>query len=79
VKACKRYEIRLRSTYRTIFGDVARTTVEQNLTLLEDHARFNGPFDVLLPYTEKNGRELLEFIKVLVEKAKLYAEAERLR
>jgi len=79
VKACKRYEVRLRSTYRTIFENIARTTVEQNLTLLEDHARFNGPLDVLLPYTEKNGRELLQFIKVLVEKVKLYAEAERLR
>lgn len=79
MKACKRYEVRLRSTYETISGSIARTTVEQTLTLLKDHARFNGPLDVLLPYTEKNGRELLEFIKVLVEKAKLYAEAERLR
>ncbi|EEB73145.1 hypothetical protein [Thermococcus sp. AM4] len=77
MKVCKRYEVHLKSTRDSLsFGS---KTVELTLTLLEDHARFTGPLSVLLPYSERNARELLEFLKVLVEKAKLEAEAERLR
>ena len=78
MKACRRYEVRLKSTRDGLFGRSTRT-VELNLTLLEDHARFNGMLPVLLPYSKKNARELLELLKVLAEKAKLYAEAEKLR
>ena len=77
MKVCKRYEVRLKSTSGGfLFGT---GTVELTLTLLEDHARFNGLLPILLPYSERNARELLEFLKALVEKAKLEAEAERLR
>ncbi|MDV3104550.1 hypothetical protein [Thermococcus waiotapuensis] len=78
MKACKRYEVYLRSTYSGIFGRSVRE-VDLSLTLLEDHARFSGVINFLLPYSEKNARELLELLKVLVEKAELYAEAENLR
>jgi len=78
VKACRRYEVRLKSTRDEFLGDSSRT-VKLTLTLLEDHARFNGMFHVLLPYSGKNARELLDLLKVIVEKAKLYAEAEKLR
>ncbi|NJE31229.1 hypothetical protein E3E38_09265 [Thermococcus sp. 18S1] len=77
MKACRRYEVRLKSTRDEL--SIGSGTVEFTLTLLEDHARFNGLLPVLLPYSEKNARELLELLKVLVEKAKLQAEAERLR
>ncbi|ASJ07172.1 hypothetical protein [Thermococcus pacificus] len=78
MKAHKRYEVYLKSTYDGIFGRSVRG-VELSLILLEDHARFSGVLSFLLPYSEKNARELLELLKVLVEKAKLYAEAENLR
>ena len=77
MKVHKRYEVRLRSTRDTLFGKSSRT-VTLSLTLLEDHARIWGMFSVLLPYSEKNARELLELLKVLVEKVKLREEAERL-
>ncbi|WP_456368219.1 hypothetical protein [Thermococcus sp.] len=35
-------------------------------------------FSILLPYSKKNARELLEFLKVLVEKVELHEEAKRL-
>ena len=78
MKRCERYEVRLKSTRDSLLGSSTRT-VELTLALLEDHARFNGILPVLLPYSEKNARELIELLKVLVEKAKLNAEAERLR
>ncbi|WP_297469514.1 hypothetical protein [Thermococcus sp.] len=77
MKAHKRYEVHLKSTRDGLFGRSSRT-VEFSLTLLEDHARLYGMSSVLLPYSEKNARELLEFIKVLVEKVELQEEAERL-
>ena len=73
----KRYEVRLKSTRDGLFGKSTRT-VTLSLTLLEDHARLCGMSTVLLPYSEKNARELLEFLKVLVEKVELQEEAERL-
>ncbi len=60
-----------------LFGKSTRT-VELSLTLLEDHARFSGVLNFLLPYSEKNAHELLQFIKLLVEKVELQGEAERL-
>jgi len=77
MKRCERYEVRLKNS-RDVLGIYGGFS-ELTLTLLEDHARFNGILPVILPYSEKNARELLELLKVLVEKAKLYAEAERLR
>ena len=77
MKTCKRYEVRLKSTRDTLFGKSSRS-VTLSLTLLEDHARIWGVFNVLLPYSEKNARELLKLLKVLVEKVELREEAERL-
>ena len=77
MKVCKRYEVRLKSTRDGLFGKSTRT-VELSLTLLEDHARLWGMFSILLPYSKKNARELLEFLKVLVEKVELHEEAKRL-
>ncbi len=77
MKAHRHYLVYLRSTRETPFGETVGA-LPFSLVLLEDHARFDGLLPVVIPYSEKNARELLQLLRVLVEKAKLQAEAERI-